>query len=115
MPHIFPACRKQGMFCFWCVWGRPNIKDQQANVSNVSNVSAAEAAELDQLTANQSVNLSTCQPKATPPVTYQYCYLQGTPLMSLLPAACNYTPLRLTVRKEEKIEAKLKRLLTPHL
>jgi hypothetical protein len=56
------------MFCFWCVWGRPNINDQQANVSNVS---AAEAAELDQLTANQSVNLSTCQPKATPPVNYK--------------------------------------------
>jgi len=57
------------MFCFWCVWGRPNIKDQRANVSNVS--AAETAAELDQLTANQSVNLSTCQPKATPPVNYK--------------------------------------------
>ena len=76
MLHIFPACRKQGMFCFWCVWGRPNIKDQQANVSNVS---AADAAELDQLTANQSVNLSTCQPKATPPVNYKVGYFNILP------------------------------------
>ena len=76
MLHIFPACRKQGMFCFWCVWGRPNIKDQQANVSNVS---AADIAELDQLTANQSVNLSTCQPKATPPVNYKVGYFNILP------------------------------------
>ena len=59
-----PAFRKQGMFCFWCVWRRPSIKDQGAN-----NSFSAEVGELDQ--CNQSVNLSTCQPKTTAPVTYK--------------------------------------------
>jgi len=65
--------RKQGMFCFWCVWGRPSIKDQGAN-----NSFSAEVGELDQ--CNQSVNLSTCQPKTTAPVTYKPMGRQDAPL-----------------------------------